>query len=186
MKNIIKAAMLILAGLLIIPMLFKACSIKPTSWKPGTEPSFNGTTALNEKLTSTQKIALGGWYGPEDIVFDSAGNMYCGVHRGKNKFNDGRILKIDSTGRIETFYDAGSWVAGLHFDAAGNLIALSHSEGLISINPQKKVTVLANKDTDGKPFLIPNGLDIASDGKIYFSNTSHRSKYTIRWKKDHS
>jgi sugar lactone lactonase YvrE len=118
-------------------------------------------------------------YGPEDIVFDGTGNMYAGVHSKENDFSDGRILKIDTTGKLEVFFNAGSWVAGLHFDNSGNLIALSHKQGLISIDPQKRVTILADRDEKGKPFLIPNGLDIASNGRIFFSNTSHKSAYTI-------
>ena len=71
----------------------------------------------------------------------------------------------------------------MHFDSNRNLIALSHKEGLISISPEKKVTVLATKDEFGKPFLIPNGLDIATDGKIYFTNTSEKSVYDIGYGK---
>ena len=74
-------------------------------------------------------------------------------------------------------------MAGLHFDGRGNLIALSHKDGLISISPDKKVTILASRDENGKPFLIPNGLDIALDGKIYFSNTSEKSYYNISYGK---
>ena len=80
--------------------------------------------ALNEKLTAAQKITLNGWYGPEDIVFDSAGNMYAGVHRAEKDFKDGRILKIGNTGKTELFYDAGSWVAGLHFPFGTTLQSL--------------------------------------------------------------
>jgi hypothetical protein len=181
MKRISKVAILIIAGAITIVMVFNAFSIHPVSWKPATKTKFKGTTALNEKLTTAQTISLSGWYGPEDIVFDSTGNMYTGVHSKEKDFSDGRILKIDNTGKAEVFYNAGSWVAGLHFDAKGNLIALSHKEGLISISRDKKVTVLANKDGTGKPFLIPNGLDIASDGKIYFSNTSEKYAYSINY-----
>jgi len=179
MKKIRKVAILIIAAAIIIPMLFNACSIQPVSWKPAAQPEFKGVTALNEKLTTAQKISLNGWYGPEDIVFDSDENIYTGVHLQEKDFSDGRILKIDRSGKTEVFYNAGSWVAGLHFDAKGNLIALSHKEGLISISPDKKVTILENKDENGKPFLIPNGLDIALDGKIYFSSTSEKSSYNI-------
>lgn len=181
MKSIKKTAMGIIALAILMPFLFNACAIHPTAWKPALKPDFEGATALNEKLTTTQKIALDGWYGPEDIIFDKLGNMYCGVHRAADDFSDGRILKIDPSGKIDIFYNAHSWIAGLHFDATGNLIALSHKEGLISISPEKKVTVLANKDEKGKLFLIPNGLDIASDGKIYFSNTSEVASYTIKY-----
>ena len=107
--------------------------------------------------------------------------MYCGVHIGEQDFSDGKILKISSDGIVEIFYDAGSWVAGLHFDNDENLIALSHKEGLIKISPNKEVTILAKTDENGRQFLIPNGLDISSNGMIYFSNTSHESAYNIKY-----
>ena len=132
-------------------------------------------------MQNIRKIDLKGWYGPEDIIMDSQGNIYCGVHKGEADFSDGKILKISPEGRQEVFYDAGSWVAGLHFDDSQNLIALSHKHGLISINPHKEVSILASQDEKGRTFLIPNGIDIASDGAIYFSNTSHKSAYTIRY-----
>lgn len=173
--------MLIIPGAVIITLVFNSCAIHPVAWRPASKAPFIETTALNEKLTATEKISLKGWYGPEDIVFDSSGNIYCGVHSKKNDFGDGKILKIDTSGKVEIFYNAGSWVAGLHFDSSRNLIALSHKEGLISISPEKRVTVLADKDENDKSFLIPNGLDIASDGKIYFSNTSEKSAYNIKY-----
>lgn len=181
MKSATRAAIVTIALATTLPIFFQACALHPKAWTPAAKPDFAGTTALNEKLTTAETMSLQGWYGPEDIVFDQAGNLYCGVHRKADDFSDGCILKITPAGKIEVFYEAGSWVAGLHFDAANNLIALSHKQGLISISPDKKVTILANKDEKGQPFLIPNGLDIASDGKIYFSNTSEFSPYTIQY-----
>jgi sugar lactone lactonase YvrE len=159
-------------------LLINSCAIHPVAWLPSKVLPFEKETALNEKLTQTTKIDLNGWFGPEDIVFDSLGNLYCGVHN--EDFTDGRILKISANHQIEEFYKAGSWVAGLHFDKNNNLIALSHKEGLISISLDKKVTILADSDEKGNRFFIPNGLDIASDGKIYFTNTSEISPYNIK------
>lgn len=159
--------------------LLNSCAIHPVAWQPEEVQPFEGRTALNEKLTQASKIHLDGWLGPEDIVFDSAGNLYCGVHN--KDFSNGCILKISADNQIEEFYQAGSWVAGLHFDKSNNLIALSHKHGLISISPEKKITVLADTDKEGNRFYIPNGLDIASDGKIYFSNTSEVSAYDIKY-----
>ncbi|WP_191963306.1 SMP-30/gluconolactonase/LRE family protein [Flavobacterium luteum] len=165
-----------------IPMfLIQSCAIKPLAWKPQKKPLFEGVTKLNNELTTIEKIDLGGWVGAEDIVFDSKGNLYCGVHKAKNDFSDGKILKINLEGKIEIFYDAGSWVAGLHFDNQNNLIALSHKQGLISISTDKKVTLLANKDDKGRNFLIPNGLDIDSKQNMYFTNTSSESPYTLKY-----
>ncbi len=179
-KNIL--SLLFPVAALAVSIMLGSCGIHPEAWKPAAKPAFSGVTALNEKLSTAEKLSIDGWCGPEDIVFDKDGNLFCGVH-AKNDFADGRILKIDTTGRVEVFYNSRSWVAGLHFDADGNLVALSHREGLIRISPDKKVTVLADKDEKGKPFLIPNGLDIAADRKIYFSNTSEFSAYTIKYGK---
>ena len=181
MKKILKTTAIFFPAALIFFLLVGYININPVAWKPPTLADFNHASSLNEELTQSQKISLGGWYGPEDILFDSVGNIFCGVHKGPNDFSNGAILKIDKAGTIEVFYDAQSWVSGLHFDSAGNLIALSHKQGLISISPDKKVTVLAIEDEYKRPFLIPNGLDIASDGKIYFSNTSEESTYNVKY-----
>lgn len=160
-------------------LFFYSCGIHPVAWTPGEIKAYVPVTALNEHLTRAQKIDLKGWLGPEDIVFDSLGNLYCGVHN--KDFSNGCILRIDTNGNVEEFYNAGSWVAGLHFDTKHNLIALSHKQGLISIDAHKKVTVLASIDESGNQFFIPNGIDIASDGKIYFTNTSEVARYTIKY-----
>jgi sugar lactone lactonase YvrE len=174
MKKIVLSSLVLLAIGLVL--LLNSCAIHPVAWQPNKVTSFTGQ---NEKLATASKISLNGWLGPEDIIFDSIGNLYCGVHN--KDFSDGRILKIATSGSIEEFYNSGSWVAGLHFDKKNNLIALSHKQGLISINPNKVVTILAERDEKGNRFLIPNGLDIASDGKIYFTNSSEISAYNIKY-----
>ncbi|PQB06879.1 hypothetical protein BST83_06735 [Polaribacter filamentus] len=160
-------------------LMLSSCALKPLAYQPETTPAFEGTTQLNDKLVSSDKIQLDGWFGPEDILFDGFGNLYTGVHN--EDFSDGRILKIYPSGKIEEFYNSGSWVAGIHFDKEQNLIALSHKQGLISINTMKEVKILAATDENGKPFFIPNGLDIADNGMMYFSNTSEISSYTIKY-----
>jgi sugar lactone lactonase YvrE len=165
----------------IVSVLFNACAIQPVAWQPEQKPALTGELAINEKLKQTQKIETGNWFGAEDIVFDHEGNLYTGVHIGKEDFSDGKILKITPNGQVEIFYNAGSMVSGLHFDKDSNLIALSHKDGLISISKDKKVNILASKDENGRSFYIPNGLDIASDGMIYFTNTSHHAPYSIQF-----
>lgn len=121
---------------------------------------------------------LNGWLSPEYILFDTLGNLHTGVHN--KDFSDGRILKITTSGKIEEFYNSGYCVTRLHFDKNKNLIALSHKQGVISIN-SKKVKILATKNSEEKPFLIPNGLDISNNGIIYFSNTYEISSYSIKY-----
>src|SRR5688500_4711178 len=91
---VISLSILLIVGV----MLFESCALHPLAWKPATKPSFTGDLSLNEKLSATEKIFLDGWCGPEDIVFDNEGNIYCGVHINEHDFSDGRILKIYKSG----------------------------------------------------------------------------------------
>ena len=47
-------------------------------------------------------------------------------------------------------------------------------KGLIKVNAKtKEVTILASHSEDGQPILFIDDLDIAPDGKIYFSDATH-------------
>lgn len=161
-----------------LSVLFQACSLKPLAWTPPVKPELSGSTAVNELLSTVEWVDLQGWYGPEDIAVDKQGNLFCGVHITRTDFTDGRILKIDTNGVISTFCNTGSWVTGLGFDKDENLIACDQKRGLISVNKKGEITVLAHKDEHGKPFLLPNDVDIAADGMIYFSNTSSKVSFS--------
>jgi hypothetical protein len=76
--QLIRTTSLILAAV-TLTLLFSSCAIHPNAWEPQQKPAFAGVIALNEKLIRSEKISLDGWCGPEDIVFDSTGNMYCGA-----------------------------------------------------------------------------------------------------------
>ena len=60
---------------------------------------------------------------------------------------------------------------GMKFDENENLIVCDADKGLLSINPQGVVTVLATS-ANGIPFKFTDALDIASDGIIYFTDAS--------------
>ena len=62
---------------------------------------------------------------------------------------------------------------GFDFDGAGNLIAADALKGLLSISPDKKMTVLVDK-VGGKPVLYADAVVVATSGKIYFSDATMR------------
>ena len=97
MKKLV-ATLLALTALCIM-LLLNSCTIHPVAWQPSKVLPFEGETALNEKLAQSSRINLNGWLGPEDIVFDSLGNLYCGVHN--EDFSDGCILRISTDNQVE-------------------------------------------------------------------------------------
>ncbi len=158
--------------------ILQSCALTPNAWTPHPPSKTIGDLSKNDLLQSAKQLSIGNWYGPEDIAIGLDGSLYCGVHATKKKFEDGRILKIDPSGNISTFYNTESWVTGLHFDRNQNLIACDQKRGLISIDTIGQLTILAQEDENGSPFLIPNDVDIASDGIIYFSNTSSKLTFS--------
>ncbi|WNW02175.1 SMP-30/gluconolactonase/LRE family protein [Tenacibaculum sp. HL-MS23] len=171
-------------SIFITNVLYNSWSLNPLAWSPPTISKLDGLLAENELLSTTKRIELNGWFGPEDIAIDNQGNLYCGVHISKTDFTDGRILKIDTSGKVTVFANSESWVTGMHFDSNQNLIAGDLERGLISIDQNGNIKTLASEDENGNKFLIPNDVDIASDGVIYFTNTSSKLNFSNKhiWK----
>jgi sugar lactone lactonase YvrE len=71
----------------------------------------------------------------------------------------------------ENWVTTGGRPLGIRFDAAGNLIVADAFRGLLRVRPDGTVTVLAT-EADGQPILYANSVDVAADGKIYFSDSS--------------
>jgi len=139
--------------------------VESTAWQPQQGPELTGPYAVNEKLQKSELIGLGLIDGPEDVAVDSEGRIYGGTQ-------DGKIIRV-TDGEVEGWVDLGGRPLGLHFDAAGNLIVCDAYKGLLSISPEAQVTVLATV-AEGVPFRFTDDVDIASDGKMYFTDASSK------------
>lgn len=141
--------------------------IEPVSWNAPAAPGYAGPHAVNNRLAGLQVISLGSEEGPEHIVIARDGKLYTTVVSGN-------ILRMNQDGSAqEVFANTGGRVLGFDFDAAGNLIAADTVKGLLSITPDKKVTVLADKVGDD-PIRYADAVVVAANGKIYLSDASTR------------
>lgn len=141
--------------------------LEPEGWEPPEPPKLQGATAPNEKLRDAVRIAEGDVDGPEDVEVDDRGRIYGGT-------TDGRIVRIDpETEAVEPFAEPGGRPLGMMFDDQGNLIVCDAYEGLLSIDEDGDIEVLAD-EADSLAFGFTNDLDIADDGTIYFTDASHR------------
>jgi sugar lactone lactonase YvrE len=139
--------------------------IDPIGYQPPPKPEMTGILAPNNKLLDAVLIAQGNVYGPEDIALDAAGRIYGGTQ-------DGKIVRIQKDGKVETFTETGGRPLGLAFDKGGNLIVADAYKGLLSIDPGGELTVLSS-EAEGLPYRFTDHLDIASNGIIYFTDASH-------------
>lgn len=154
-------------GIIAIVLVFALwpAPIDPVAYTPPSEQDSKIVFPKNNDLESAEVFPLQFSHGPEDVAVDHAGRIYGGLH-------DGRVVRILADGTQETFATIeGGRPLGLHFDAAGNLIVADAWKGLLSISPDGMVTVLSTEE-GGVPFAFTDDLDIAGDGKIYFSDAS--------------
>ncbi len=152
--------------LAVIALFIYPSPIDSVAWNPPTAPQLSGPTAPNNLLNSAELLALGQVYGPEDVAIDQQGRIYAGTQ-------DGFIKRVLADGTVETWVDTGGRPLGLHFDHHGNLVVCDAYKGLLSINPAGEITVLTT-GVNGKPFGFADDVDIASDGKIYFTDASSK------------
>jgi len=140
--------------------------IDPVAYEPSKAPALTGVLAPNDLLENAELLGLGQIDGPEEVAVDRQGRVYGGTQ-------DGKIMRLLSVDQLELFADTGGRPLGLQFDRRQNLIVCDAYKGLLSIDPQGRITVLATS-ADGVPFGFTDALDIARDGSIYFTDASFK------------
>lgn len=143
--------------------------IEPTVWTAPAAPGYVGPHAVNQKLAGLQLISLGREEGPEHVAMGPDGKLYVAVASGN-------ILRMAPDGSAqEVFVNTGGRVLGFDFDAAGNLVAADAMLGLLSITPERRISVLAS-NVEGDPIRYADAVVVAKNpaagGKIYFSDAS--------------
>ena len=162
---------LLFPALCLFYLLVWPVEIDPVAWDSPIPPAMEGSFAKNNFLKDVEILGLNDGIGPEDVAIDDSGNMYAG-------YDDGRIIKYDKTGnRIGVFVETNGRPLGMRFDLEGNLIVADAIRGLIKIDMQVSLTILSTESDDGIPLGFTDDLDIANDGKIYFSDASDKFSY---------
>ncbi|XP_039684630.1 protein STRICTOSIDINE SYNTHASE-LIKE 6 isoform X1 [Medicago truncatula] len=127
---------------------------------------------LNKNMRlGSEKAAEGQVLGPEDLVYDAAlGVVYTGCEDGWIK----RITVNESV--VEDWVNTGGRPLGLAFDGNGDLIVADAYKGLLRVTREKEIEVLVT-EIDGLQFKLTDGVDVAHDGTIYFTDASSKYSY---------
>jgi len=161
------ALVVLIIAACVVYLLFAPVPISPSAWTPPTAPALSGQYEQNTRLSSVQRLPLGDGHKPEDVALDAQGRIYGG-------FEDGRIIQLQPDGtQPHVFANTQGRPLGLAFDRAGNLIVADAIKGLLSVNPSGEIKVLAT-ESEGVKFGCLNDLDVAADGRIYFTEASNK------------
>ena len=141
--------------------------IKAVTWSAPAAPGYVGAHAVNNKLAGLKIISLGKEEGPEHIVLAKDGKLYTTVASGN-------ILRMNPDGSAqEVFANTGGRVLGFDFDASGNLIAADAVKGLLSISPDRQISILTDKIGSDR-IRYADAVIVARNGKMYVSDASAR------------
>lgn len=132
--------------------------------------------AVNDKLRNVELIGLGEVESPEDVILDKDDNLYCGTRHGEIV----RFFAPDYR-RREVYARIGGQPLGLALDASQTLYVCVGGMGLYRITPERvveKVTDETNRSLfsiiDDSRLRLADDLDIAPDGRIFFSEATVR------------
>jgi ribose transport system permease protein len=143
---------------------------------PSTAPDSGSPYALNDRLRDVGAVGLRIIEGAEDMILDRDDNLYCGNRHGDIM----RFFGPDHT-KHEIFAHVGGQPLGLAFDRDGNLDVCIGGMGLYQITPDRKLNRLSDETNrtlfsvvDDSRLRLADDLDIAPDGRVYFSEATIR------------
>ncbi len=152
----------------------------PLAPSPAIARGSNSPFAQNDRLIAAEAIGLDQVEGPEDVILDRQDRLYGSTR-------DGNIIRFSgpSFARREVFAHIGGRPLGMQFDKDENLIVCVAGMGVYGVKPDGtvfKVTDETNRTwyklNDNSRLRMADDLDIAPDGKIYFSDCTTRYEMT--------
>jgi len=138
---------------------------EPVAWTPPSPPPLTGDLEKNTVLATAALWPVGG-VGPEDVIVDSDGSAIAGLE-------DGRIVRVRDRGSVEEIAHVGGRPLGIEWFDDGTMIVCNADLGLQRVTVSGEVTTLM-RGFEGDDFIFTNNAAVASDGSIYFSDTSTR------------
>ncbi len=132
--------------------------------------------AVNDRLRHVETIGLGEVEAPEDVILDQDDNLYCGSRHGE-------IIRFFAPDykRREVYARIGGQPLGMTFDERSNLYVCVGGMGLYRVTPERKVEKVTDETNrtlwsvvDDSRLRLADDLDIAPDGRIFFSEATVR------------
>ena len=108
--------------------------------------------------------------GPEDVVVDTDGMLWTGLV-------DGRIVRIDQSGRTRVVADTGGRPLGLEIARDGRLLICDSPRGLLAMNRDTGDIEVLVDSVDGRPLRWCSNVIEMPDGTIFFTESSSRYTY---------
>ncbi|MEH6477311.1 MAG: SMP-30/gluconolactonase/LRE family protein [Sneathiella sp.] len=143
---------------------------------PSTAIGSDSPYTVNDRLRQVETIGLGQVESPEDVILDDQDNLYCGNRHGE-------IIRFFAPDykEMEVYAHIGGQPLGMAFDAKQSLYVCVGGMGLYRVTPERQVEKVSDETNrsllsiiDDSRLRLADDLDIAPDGRIFFSEATVR------------
>jgi ribose transport system permease protein len=160
----------------IIQKIYVNPAVLPLSPAPSIKRGSGSPYQQNDRLVGAEAIGLDQVEGPEDVILDRQDRLYGSTR-------DGNIIRFSGKRfeKREVFAHIGGRPYGMQFDRDENLIVCVGGMGVYGVKPSGEVFKVTDetgrtwtKLNDDSRVRMADDLDIAADGRIYFSDCTTR------------
>ncbi|XP_037497315.1 protein STRICTOSIDINE SYNTHASE-LIKE 5 [Jatropha curcas] len=167
----------ILAPVLLAIFIFQLDSFDPAPMPIHelTDPPPEASMKIGRLLQGSEFLGVGQLKAPEDIAYDSeSGVIYTTCADGWIK----RVAVNDSVSDsvVENWVNTGGRPLGLVLGKDNDVIVADAYKGLLKISRDGEIELLTD-EAEGLKFKLTDGVDIAEDGIIYFTDASYKYNF---------
>ncbi|KAJ6804358.1 protein STRICTOSIDINE SYNTHASE-LIKE 6-like [Iris pallida] len=171
--------LLLLLATVVIPILISIVlyRLQPVGFDPVPLAgySFGESVAVAERrlgiAASSERIGEGLLPGPEDLAYDGeSGYLYTGCADGWVR----RVRVAADEPEVEDWaHVVGGRPLGIALGPDKSLLVADAFKGLLIVKEDRSVSLLTD-EAEGLKFAFTDGVDVASDGMIYFTDASYK------------
>ncbi|GJM91359.1 hypothetical protein PR202_ga07722 [Eleusine coracana subsp. coracana] len=167
----VKAVALVLAPVLLAAALYNPDDFSPAPMPPEYSYGPVVTAPRHEArvLQASERVGEGRLPGPEDLAYDAAGGwLYTGCA-------DRWVRRVSVPGGdVEDWARTGGRPLGVVLAADGGLVVADADIGLLKVSPVDGKVELLTDTAEGVKFKLADGVDVAADGNVYFTDASYK------------
>ena len=165
MQRIALRVSAVIGGLILVYLFTWPVPVNPVAWDAPPDPGHTGPFEVDSLLTGLERLSIGNAAGPEAVVRDRAGRIYVSTL-------EGAIVRLTASGGCpEVWARTGGRPLGMAFDSAGTLFVADGVRGLLALDSMGTVRLLADS-VEGTRITFADDVDVAADGRVYFSDAS--------------
>ncbi|KAL5232563.1 hypothetical protein ABZP36_031339 [Zizania latifolia] len=159
----------------VVPVLLAVALYSPEGFSPAPMPhEYSYGTVVSaprheaRALAASERVGEGRLPAPEDMAYDAGGGwLYTGCA-------DGWVRRVSvPSGDVEDWVRTGGRPLGVALAPDGGLVVADAYVGQLKVSPDRAVELLTD-EAEGLKFDLTDGVDVAADGTIYFTDASHK------------